>query len=53
MKLAGDPNKPVRIKDDATLQELREEIMRHLRVPVDGGVLDLEELLAAKPRITN
>ena len=27
MKLAGDPNNPVRFKDDATADELREEIM--------------------------
>ena len=42
MKLAGDPNNPVRFKDDATANELREEIMHHLGVLVDGGVIDLE-----------
>jgi hypothetical protein len=53
VKLAGDPNNPARFKDDATADELREEIMRHLGVLVDGGVLDLGELLAPKRRIAN
>ena len=54
MKLAGDPTNPIRmIKDDATADELREEIMHHLGVLVDGGVLDLGELLAPKRRIAN
>jgi hypothetical protein len=48
MKLAGDPNNPVRFKDDATANELREEIMHHLGVLVDGGVIDLEALSASK-----
>ena len=30
VKLAGDPNNPVRFKDDATADELREEVMRRL-----------------------
>ena len=29
VNLAGDPNNPVRFKDDATTDELRAEIMRH------------------------
>ena len=53
VKLAGDPNNPLRLKDDATADELREEIMRRLGVLVDGGVLDLGELLAPKRRIAN
>jgi hypothetical protein len=53
VRLAGDPNNPLRFKDDATADELREEIMRHLGVLVDGGVLDLGELLAPKRRIAN
>ena len=53
VRLAGDPNNPLRFKDDATADELREEIMHHLGVPVDGGVLDLGELLAPKRRIAN
>ena len=35
VKLAGDPNNPLRIKDDATADELREEIMRRLAVLCD------------------
>ena len=47
--VAGDPTNPARmIKDDATADELREEIVHHLGVLVDGGVLDLGELLAPK-----
>jgi hypothetical protein len=53
VKLAGDPNNPLRLKDDATADELREEIMHRLGVLVDGGVLDLGELLAPKRRIAN
>ena len=53
VKLAGDPNNPVRFKDDATADELRAEIMRHLAVLVDGGILDLEALPAPKRRIPN
>jgi hypothetical protein len=53
VRLAGDPNNPLRFKDDATADELREEIMHHLGVPLDGGVLDLGELLAPKRRIAN
>jgi hypothetical protein len=30
MKLAGDPNNPAWFKDDATAEELREEVMRHI-----------------------
>src|SRR5271168_5157764 len=37
MKLAGDPNNPVRIKDDATADELRAELMKHLGILIDGG----------------
>jgi hypothetical protein len=36
MKLAGDPNNPVRFKDRATADELRAEIMQQLAVLVDG-----------------
>jgi hypothetical protein len=44
MKLAGDPNKPVRIRDDATLEELRAEMMKHLGILIEGGLIDLEAL---------
>ena len=38
MKLAGDPNNPVRIRDDATLEELRAEKMKHLGILIEGGL---------------
>ena len=34
--------------DDATAEELREEIMRHLCVLVDGGVRDLSAFFGAE-----
>ena len=34
--------------DDATAEELREEIMRHLCVLVDGGVRDLSAFVGAE-----
>ena len=42
--LAGDPNNPVRFKDNATADELREEIMRRLAMMREAGILDLEAL---------
>ena len=53
MTLAGDPNNPLRIRDDATADELRAEIMKHLNVLVAGGIIDLEELLALKRPTVN
>jgi hypothetical protein len=53
MKLAGDTNAPSRFKDDATAEELREEVMNRLTVLVDGGAIDLEALLASKHRMAN
>jgi hypothetical protein len=47
MKLAGDPNNPFRIPDDATADELRAEVMRHIARLSDAGVLDLRALLPA------
>jgi hypothetical protein len=44
VKLAGDPNNPLRVRDDASADELRAEILRHLGVLVHGGVIDLEAL---------
>jgi hypothetical protein len=53
VKLAGDPNNPMRIKDDATADEIRAELMRHLVILIDGrlqgrraphGLIDLEAL---------
>ena len=45
-RIAGDPNNPVRIKDDATIEELRAEMMKHLGILIDGGLIDLEALPA-------
>jgi hypothetical protein len=53
VKLAGDPNNPVRLKDDATTEELRAEIMRRLGVLQDAGVLDLQALAVPKGRTAN
>jgi hypothetical protein len=44
IKLAGDPNNPARIKDDATLDELRAEVVKHLTRLVSAGVIDLKAL---------
>jgi hypothetical protein len=44
VKLAGDPNSPVRFKDDATAEELRDEIMRRVALLRDDGLIDLEAL---------
>jgi hypothetical protein len=41
VKLAGDPNNPARFKDDATADELREEIIKRLTALSEAGVLDL------------
>jgi hypothetical protein len=53
MKLAGDPNNPVRIRDDATLEELRAEMMKHLGILIDGGLIDLEALPAPNRGLAN
>src|SRR5271168_4304855 len=37
VKLAGDPNNPVRFKDDATAEELRAEMMRRIAEMRDAG----------------
>jgi hypothetical protein len=44
VKVAGDPNHPARFKDNATADELREEIMRRLAMMREAGILDLEAL---------
>jgi hypothetical protein len=53
MKLAGDPNNPLRIREDASIEELRAEMMKHMGILIDGGVIDLEALLAEKRRTAN
>ena len=44
VKLAGDPNSPVRFKDDATADELRAELTKRLRLLVSAGLIDLKAL---------
>ena len=46
MKLAGDPNSPARFMENATADELRAEIMKHIALLSDAGVIDLEALPA-------
>jgi hypothetical protein len=46
VKLAGDPNSPVRFKDDATADELRAEIMKRLEILTSAGLIDLQALPA-------
>jgi hypothetical protein len=53
VKLTGDPNNPMRIRDDATADELRAEIMKHLKVLGEGGTIDPEELSTPKRRTVN
>jgi hypothetical protein len=53
MKLAGDPNNPVRFKDDAIAEDLRAEMMRRIAALAEAGVIDLTGLPAPKRRITN
>jgi hypothetical protein len=53
MKLAGDPNNPVRIRDDASLEELRAEMHKHLNILIEGGLIDLEALPLPKRGIPN
>jgi hypothetical protein len=53
VKLAGDPNSPARFKDDATVDELREEILRRLGELREAGMIDLAALPAPKRRIAN
>jgi hypothetical protein len=44
VKLAGDPNSPIRFKDDATADELRAELTKRLRILVSAGLIDLKAL---------
>jgi hypothetical protein len=44
VKLAGDTNNAVPFKDDASLDEIREEIMQDLGRLVSTGVIDLKAL---------
>jgi hypothetical protein len=51
--LAGDPNNPARFKDDATADELRDEVMRRLGVLHEAGVIDLQALPVPKGGIAS
>jgi hypothetical protein len=42
IKLAGDPNNPLRMLDSATADELNAEIMKHLKIP--APVLELDTI---------
>jgi hypothetical protein len=42
MKLAGDPTNPMRAYDNASTDELRAEIMKHIGILTEAGILDLE-----------
>jgi hypothetical protein len=53
VKLAGEPNNPLRIRDDATADELRAEVMRHIARLTDAGIIDLEALPAPKRPVSN
>jgi hypothetical protein len=53
VKLAGEPNNPMRVWDNASAAELHAEIMRHLGILVEGGVIDLEALPVPKRQKAN
>ena len=53
MKLAGDPNNPVRFKDDATADELRAEIMKRIEILSSAGLIDLQALPVPAGGIAN
>jgi hypothetical protein len=44
---------PFRIPDDATADELRAEVMRHIARLSDAGIIDLEALPAPKRPVSN
>jgi hypothetical protein len=46
VKVAGDPNNPVRFKDDATAEELRAEMTRQIAELSEAGIIDLTALPA-------
>jgi hypothetical protein len=51
VKLAGDPNNPARLKDDVSIEELRELVKLHYERL--APVLDLEALVASADGIAN
>jgi hypothetical protein len=48
VKLAGDPNNPMRIREDANTVELRAEIMKRLADLADDRVIGLASLAVAE-----
>jgi hypothetical protein len=50
MKLTGDANNPARIRDGAMPEA---EMMKHMDILIEGGLIDLEALLAEKRRTAN
>jgi hypothetical protein len=53
VKLASDPNNPIRMLDSATTEELRAEAMKHLGILTEAGILDLEALPLPNGGTTN
>jgi hypothetical protein len=53
VKLAGAPSNAVAFKDDATADELRAEVMRHIARLVDAGAIDLKALPAPDGEIAH
>ena len=53
MKLAGDLNNPAQFKDDATADELRAELTKHLTRLIEAGILDLQALPVPVDGIAN
>jgi hypothetical protein len=53
VKLVGGPSNAVRFEQDATADELREQIMRRIAALRDAGVIDLEALPTPKGGIAN
>jgi hypothetical protein len=52
VKLAGDPNNPARFKDNASIEELRAEVLKNLEIL--APVLDLPALdVALSDRVAN
>jgi hypothetical protein len=45
-KILGDPNSPLRIRDDASADEIRAEIMKRLEILTSAGLVDLQALPA-------
>jgi hypothetical protein len=52
-KILGDPNSPLRIRDDASADEIRAEIMKRLKILVSAGLIDLKALPVPDGGIAN